>query len=108
MKLDKQIRSLMKKGRCGPMPKSVEPMLATLVTDPVKESGWFYEMKWDGYRAVAYMNGQVDLCSRNNKSFNQKYYPLYRSLKDWGIDAVVDGEIVVINDKGLPDFSNLQ
>jgi bifunctional non-homologous end joining protein LigD len=83
-------------------------MLATLVTEPVEDKGWLYEMKWDGYRAVAYLNGSVELRSRNNKSFNEKYYPLYASLKAWGIDAVVDGEIVVVNQQGIPDFSNLQ
>lgn len=107
-KLPKEIKKLLTKAIAAPMPKSVEPMLATLVNEPVTEKGWVYEMKWDGYRAVGYMNGSVELCSRNNKSFNQKFYPLYQSLKEWGMDAVVDGEIVVVNEQGLPDFSNLQ
>jgi bifunctional non-homologous end joining protein LigD len=38
------------------MPEKVAPMLATLVTNPVEETGWVYEMKWDGYRAVSYIN----------------------------------------------------
>ena len=99
----------MKKGKPSPIPKNIEPMLATLVNDPVDEKGWLYEIKWDGYRAVAYMNkGAVDLRSRNNKSFNEKFYPVYEALKNWKINAVVDGEIVVVNAEGLPDFSDLQ
>ena len=84
-------------------------MLATLVSDPVDESDWLYEIKWDGYRALAYMNqGKVDIRSRNNKSFNEKFYPVYEALQQWKIDAVVDGEIVVLNDEGVPDFGDLQ
>ncbi len=83
-------------------------MLATLVTEPVTGEEWLYEMKWDGYRAIAYVNKTTELCSRNNKSFNEKFYPLYESLKQLGISVVLDGEIVVVNDEGLPDFSNLQ
>ena len=74
VKLAKAASEILKKGKRSPMPKNLEPMLATLVNEPVNEEGWVYEMKWDGYRAVAYMqNDRVDICSRNNKSFNQKY-----------------------------------
>jgi len=91
------------------MPKHLEPMLATLVSEPVKEEGWLYEMKWDGYRAVAYLQkDNVNIRSRNNKSFDEKFYPLHKALQQWNIDAVVDGEIVVVNEQGIPDFGNLQ
>ena len=84
-------------------------MLATLVTHPVDEPGWLYEVKWDGYRALAYLqNGSVEIRSRNNKSFNEKFYPITQALKQWPINAVVDGEIVMVNEKGIPDFSGLQ
>lgn len=84
-------------------------MLATLVNEPVQGEDWHYEMKWDGYRAIAYLqNGKVNIRSRNNKSFNEKFYPIKEALENWKINAVVDGEIIVINEKGLPDFSGLQ
>ncbi|HET9825563.1 MAG TPA: DNA ligase D, partial [Chitinophagaceae bacterium] len=84
-------------------------MLATLVNGALDEQGWLYEIKWDGYRAIAYMNqGKVDIRSRNNKSFNEKFYPVYQALKEWKINAVLDGEIVVLNEEGVPDFSDLQ
>lgn len=104
-----RIKEILKKGKLAPIPGNIEPMLATLVNEPVEEKGWMYEMKWDGYRAVAYISKDVvNLCSRNNKSFNQKFYPLLESLKLWNTDIVVDGEIVVVNDQGVPDFSDLQ
>jgi bifunctional non-homologous end joining protein LigD len=108
-KPDKRTKEILKKGKRCPIPKNVEPMLATLVNAPVNEEGWVYEMKWDGYRAVTYIqNGKVDIYSRNNKSFNQKFYPLHQSLQQWNINAVVDGEIIVVDENGVPNFSDLQ
>ena len=91
------------------MPKLVKPMLATLVDKPFDEDGWLYEIKWDGYRAISYLdNGDVEMKSRNDKSFNEKFYSLYEALKKWKVNAIVDGEIVVVNKDGIPDFSALQ
>jgi bifunctional non-homologous end joining protein LigD len=90
-------------------PSDIKPMLATLVDKPFDDEGWLYEVKWDGYRAISYLKeGNVDIRSRNNKDFNKKFYPLYEALQQWGINAVVDGEIMVVNDKGEPDFNALQ
>jgi bifunctional non-homologous end joining protein LigD len=84
-------------------------MLATLVAEPFDDPGWEYEVKWDGYRAIAYMNkGQIELMSRNKKSFDDKFYPIYNHLKTWKINAVLDGEIVVVSDNGQSDFGALQ
>jgi len=83
-------------------------MLATLTT-PRNEEGYLYEIKWDGYRAVAMMNGNhIELVSRNNKSFNEKFPPVYDAISHWDIQAIVDGEIVALNEKGKPDFGRLQ
>src|SRR5215207_2969446 len=85
------LKAIIKTGIPSEMPKNIEPMLATLVNEPTAAQGWFYEMKWDGYRAVSYLNnGTVDICSRNNKSFNEKYYPLYKALQQWKINIVAD------------------
>jgi bifunctional non-homologous end joining protein LigD len=109
IKLAKQTAALLSKGKPSPIPQNIEPMLATLVNDPVEDKGWVYEMKWDGYRALSYLNdSEVNIFSRNNKSFNLKFYPLFNALKQWKINAVVDGEIVVVNDQGVPDFEKLQ
>ena len=64
------------------MPHDIKPMLATLVDKPFDEPGWLYEVKWDGYRALAYLNnGAVDMRSRNNKSFDEKFYSIHQALK---------------------------
>lgn len=90
-------------------PATVSPMLATLVDKPVDAPGWLYEVKWDGYRAIALMNkDNVHLISRNNKPFEEKFYPVHKALQAWKIHAVVDGEIVVLNENGVSNFGNLQ
>ena len=84
-------------------------MLATLVDKPFDEKGWSYEVKWDGFRTLSYLNkGDIEIRSRNNKDFNKKFYPIYNALMDWPINALVDGEITVLNEKGAPDFNALQ
>jgi bifunctional non-homologous end joining protein LigD len=101
--------SLLKKAPKARIPTGVKPMLATLVDAPFDDDEWQYEVKWDGYRALAFVNkGKVDLLSRNNKGFNDKFYPIYEILQEWKINAVIDGEILVINDKGISNFGQLQ
>jgi len=89
--------------------ETLSPMLATLVDKPVSGGDWLYEIKWDGYRAVAFMNGNIrELKSRNDKSFNEKFYPVFRAISEWDIQAIVDGEVVALKDNGMPDFGTLQ
>ncbi len=109
MNKNAQLNKLLQKGIKSEFPTDLKPMLATLVDKPFDEPGWVYEVKWDGYRAVVYLNkGEIEMRSRNNKSFNEKFYPVYEALKQWKINAVFDGEIMVLNDKGISNFSNLQ
>jgi len=96
-------------GKKAPFPKDIKPMLATLVDEPFHEEGWVYEVKWDGYRTLAYLrNGKVELKSRNNKSFDEKFYAVHQALKNWKVNAVVDGEIIVADEEGKAHFGNLQ
>ena len=91
------------------MPHGIQPMLATLVKEPFDHPDWIFEVKWDGYRAVAEIrDGGVSLYSRNGISFNKKFSPIVDSLRKFGFDAVLDGEIVVVDDQGRPDFQTLQ
>mgnify|MGYP003574957114 CR=1 FL=1 len=93
----------------GAVPKAIKPMLATLVDEPFDNEEWQYEVKWDGYRAIAKLNkGKVELLSRNNKSFNDRFYPIYKLLQNWSINAVIDGELLVLNEKGISNFGTLQ
>jgi bifunctional non-homologous end joining protein LigD len=91
------------------LPLNITPMLATLADQPFDDAGWLYEIKWDGYRTLAFIDKKTtDLKSRNNKSFNDKFYPVYEAVQQWGIQAVVDGEIIVLDEQGRADFSRLQ
>ncbi len=92
-----------------PMPHAIQPMLATPVAEPFDHPDWIFEVKWDGYRAVAEIqDGSVSLYSRNGISFDKKFYPIADSLRKLGFEAVLDGEIVVVDDQGRPDFQALQ
>jgi bifunctional non-homologous end joining protein LigD len=100
---------LLKKVPKTAMPGIVKPMLATLVDDPFDDPGWMFEVKWDGYRTISFIrNGNVFLQSRNGKNFTEKYYPIAESLNNWKFSAVVDGEIIVLNNRGVSDFGKLQ
>lgn len=89
--------------------KKLTPMLTTLVDKPSEEAGWLYEVKWDGYRAMAFMNnGKVELKSRNDKSFNTKFYPVTEALAQLNINAIIDGEVVVLGEDGVSKFGDLQ
>ena len=84
-------------------------MLSTLVDEPFSNENWLYEIKWDGYRALAYMDKHhFELLSRNNLSFAEKYDPVTESLKALKMNAVLDGEIVAVDEKGLANFQLLQ
>jgi bifunctional non-homologous end joining protein LigD len=107
--MSKKTIELMQIGEESPFPKDLDPMLATLVDEPFENENWLFEIKWDGYRAISYIkNGYVEISSRNNKSFNEKFYPVYDELKELKKDLVIDGEIIVVNEKGISDFGALQ
>lgn len=93
----------------SPMPREVVPMLATLADEPFDDANWIFEIKWDGYRALAYCDGRhVKLVSRNLTPFTEKYHPISNALKELKYKAVFDGEIVAVDEKGLAVFQFLQ
>ena len=99
----------LKNAPLAPMPHNIKPMLATLTNKPFEHPDWFFEMKWDGYRAIAEIsNGDVRLYSRNGISFDKKFSPVFEALKTFHMEAVLDGEIVVVDQQGRPDFQTLQ
>ncbi len=96
-------------GARAPMPHGIRPMLATLASAPFDRSGWLFEVKWDGYRAIAEIEGKhVRLYSRNHNSLAEKYGPVVEALRQIGQDAILDGEIVVLDERGVPRFNLLQ
>lgn len=95
-----------------PWPAEVAPMLATATTlgefgDP---DGWTFEMKWDGVRAVCYLaGGRVKLLSRRGLDAARTYPEVADALAGLGVEsAVLDGEVVAMDDEGRPSFSRLQ
>jgi bifunctional non-homologous end joining protein LigD len=103
--IDELIRQGVKKA----MPKSIKPMLCTLTKEVVPDEGYLYEVKWDGYRIISYIqNGKVRMDSRSALDYTTKYPPVAKALKELSHDAVLDGEVVVFNEEGKPDFDALQ
>lgn len=100
---------VLSKGKSAKFPSELSPMLATLVDEPFDHEEWQYEIKWDGYRALAFCNmDQVELKSRNDKSYDKKFYPVHQALEKLNFYAVLDGEIVVLEEDGIPNFGALQ
>ncbi|MFL5648953.1 MAG: DNA ligase D [Chloroflexota bacterium] len=94
----------------APMPPSIDPMLATLTNKAFTDPDWLFEIKWDGYRVQAVVDdGKVRSLTRNLKDA-ETYFPGLLRPPTW-IDArqaIVDGEVVALDDAGRPDFSLLQ
>jgi bifunctional non-homologous end joining protein LigD len=93
-----------------PMPTAVHPMLATPVDKPFDGPEWLFEIKWDGYRAVSFLHdGKVRMVSRNQNDLTGEFPELHELAKSIKAkDAVLDGEIVVLDDRGRPSFSMMQ
>lgn len=90
-------------------PWAVKPMLCTLVDEPFDDPQWLYEIKWDGYRAIASKKrDDVALYSRAGNDFSTKFSPIYEAARAFDHDVILDGEIVVVDDEGSPHFEWLQ
>jgi len=87
----------------------IEPMACAAVASLPEGSAWEYELKLDGYRAVAFKTGnRVHLMSRNGKDFAQRYPALVYALEPLPNETVADGEIVALDGSGRPSFNLLQ
>ena len=88
---------------------AVKPMLAKETNTPFDDKDWLFEIKWDGYRAISEIkDGEVKLYSRNGNSFKNAYPLVVSALQKIKHNVILDGEIVVLNKKGQPDFQKLQ
>ena len=91
-------------------PDDLRPMLATLKENKPRNDGWAYELKWDGIRALCYIDGgRIRLVTRNGNDVTRRYPELRRLGEVMGArDVVLDGEIVAFDDAGRPSFELLQ
>ena len=92
------------------MPTFIDPMLATLVAAPFDDPDWLFEVKWDGFRVEAVVDdGEVRLWTRGQQDA-ARYFGPFLAPSGW-IDArqaIVDGEVIALDDHGEPDFALLQ
>ncbi|HET8753783.1 MAG TPA: DNA polymerase ligase N-terminal domain-containing protein, partial [Salinimicrobium sp.] len=87
----------------------IKPMLATQAPEIFNKANWIYELKWDGYRALANIsNGKIDFYSRNGISYKHKFAEIYEHLKGIPHDVILDGEVVALDEEGKPQFNKLQ
>jgi bifunctional non-homologous end joining protein LigD len=94
----------------APMPEYVEPMAATLSNKPFRDPDWLFEIKWDGYRVQAVVRDRtVKLWTRRGNPA-ETYFGALLSPPSWidAREAIVDGEVVALDDQGVPDFPLLQ
>ena len=93
-----------------PMPTAIHPMLATPVEKPFDDPDWLFEIKWDGYRAVSFLqDGKVRLVSRNQNELTGEF-PELRELSKLikAKNAILDGEVVALDEQGRASFSLMQ
>ena len=94
----------------APMPTAIHPMLATASEKPFNDPAWLFEIKWDGYRAIAFIEKKaVRLVSRNQNDLTSQYPELASiptQLK--ASTAILDGEIVALDEEGRSNFSQMQ
>ncbi len=92
------------------MPSVIHPMLATPVDEAFDGSEWLFEIKWDGYRAIAFIeDGKARLVSRNQNDLTPRY-PELKDLPQFvnAKTAILDGEVVALDEQGRASFSLMQ
>jgi bifunctional non-homologous end joining protein LigD len=91
------------------MKPDLRPMLATLTDRPFDDPDWVFETKWDGFRAIAVAGpGHASLYSRNGNDISRKYPTICKALAAIKHEAVLDGELVALDEKGRSRFQLLQ
>ncbi|HSU27611.1 MAG TPA: non-homologous end-joining DNA ligase [Chitinophagaceae bacterium] len=87
----------------------IKPMLATATDQAFDHKEWIFELKLDGYRAIAEISGKkIKLYSRNAIDLSVQFPSLIPALEKAGMDVILDGEIVLLDEKGKANFQELQ
>ncbi len=109
-KIDLKKVSKLPGARKAPLPDFKAPQLATLVSEPPKGDEWFHELKFDGYRLVCHLSrGRARFWTRNGKDWTETFPNLAAALQSFpAINAVLDGEVVVLDKEGRSSFQMLQ
>jgi len=96
--------------RKGPLPRTLRPQLATLVTEAPAGDGWLHELKFDGYRILARVqDGRARLISRNGNDWSDNFPSLVAALQALPVSqALIDGEVAVLLPDGTTSFQALQ
>lgn len=96
--------------RKSPLPREFEPQLATLVRQAPPGDDWVHELKFDGYRILAWIQGgEVRLQTRKGKDWTRKFESVAAAVKNLSLgDSILDGEVVVLDDAGRSRFQLLQ
>lgn len=95
-------------GQGKKLQRYIKPMLARIAKNAFDDKDWIFEIKWDGYRAVAEIKKDIKLYSRNGLDFSLRFPAVYKALQSIKHDCVMDGEIVLLNENNVPDFQKLQ
>lgn len=105
----KQIKNLAGARKVG-IPEFVAPQLATLTDKPPSGEAWLHELKFDGYRLLCHVEGrQVRFWTRNRKDWTAKFASIGKAVKALPLkSAILDGEIVALDEKGRASFQRLQ
>ncbi len=92
------------------MPKDCHVALATLVEKPFSDPKWLFEIKWDGERTLAYLQGgELELQARSGRTITHEFPDLHNIPKQvMALNAILDGEIVVLDENGRSDFQRIQ
>ena len=92
------------------MPEFIPPMLATLVAAPFDDPEWQFEVKWDGFRVEAVVDGDAVRLWTRGQQDAARYFGTFLEPSSWisAKQAIVDGEVIALDDRGEPDFALLQ
>jgi bifunctional non-homologous end joining protein LigD len=103
-----QVDRILKNAIKAPMPMSIAPMSFKIAPEPFNDEAWQFEIKWDGFRILSYNHvGNSELRSKNNASYNKRFASIKNELERLNLNAVIDGEVVVLDKDGCSDFDSL-